>query len=110
MDREAILAVYHKVSGVMDLMVRAAEAGDWDEVTELEPQCSAYVDVLRASDHHDGLTEDEREYKMRVIRKILEDDQRIRELATPWMRELSELIHHSVTIRKVSQAYHPQRF
>jgi Flagellar protein FliT. len=105
MDKKAILAVYDKVSGVMGLMVQAAEANDWDAVTELEPQCSAYVDALRASDSHDGLTEDEMQYKMGVIQKILDDDRRIRELAQPWMKELSGLIHSSANSRKVNRAY-----
>lgn len=105
MDKKAILLVYDKISAVMDLMVQAAEASNWDALTELETQCSAYVDALKTSDHHDGLTEDEGEYKMQVIRKILEDDRKIRDLTEPWMKRLSELISHSSTSRKVNQAY-----
>lgn len=105
MDKKAILAVYEKVSGVMSLMVKAAEAKDWDIVTELEPQCTAYVSALRTSDHHDGLTDDEMEYKMSMIQKILDDDRRIRELTQPWMKELTDMIHSSANSRKVNRAY-----
>jgi flagellar protein FliT len=105
MDRKAILAVYDKVSGVMGLMVQAAEANDWDMVTELEPQCTAYVDALRASDNHDGLTEDEMQYKMSIIQKILDDDRRIRELLQPWMKELSDLICSSANSRRINRIY-----
>lgn len=105
MDKTAIQAVYDKVSGVMGLMVQAAEAGDWDRLTELELQCSAYVDALRIYDHHDGLTDDERDCKMQVIRKILDDDRRIRDLTEPWIKQLSELIHHSAVSHKVNRAY-----
>lgn len=105
MDKKAILAVYDKVSGVMGLMLQAAEAADWDTVTELGPQCTAYMDALRTSDNHEGLTEEEMEYKMSVIRKILDDDRRIRELAQPWMKELGDLIHSSSNTRKINRAY-----
>lgn len=105
MDKKAILAVYEKVAGVMSLMVQAAESSDWDQVTALEPACSAYVDSLRSSDHHEGLTDDELQYKMAVIRKILDDDRRIRELADPWMKQLTGMIHSSATSRKVNRAY-----
>ncbi len=105
MDKQAILAVYEKLSGVMSLMVQAAEAGDWDRLTELMPQCSAYVDVLRANDRHDGLTEDEMAHKMTVIGKILDDDRRVRELTQPWMKQLSDLIHNASVSRKLNRAY-----
>jgi len=105
MDKKAIFSVYEKVAGVMNLMVQAAEASDWDAVTALEPQCSAYVGALRTTDHHDDLTEEEMQYKMRVIQKILDDDRRIRELAQPWMKELSDLIHSSSNSRKIYRAY-----
>ncbi|MDL2284137.1 flagellar protein FliT [Oxalobacter sp. OttesenSCG-928-P03] len=105
MDKNTILTVYDKVSGVMGLMVLAAEASDWDRLTELQPQCKAYVDTLRISDHHEGLTDEEIEHKMFLIRKILDDDRRIRELTEPWMKQLADLLGHSVTSRKVNQAY-----
>jgi flagellar protein FliT len=105
MEKEAILAVYEKISGVMNLMVQAAEASDWDALTELEGHCSSYMDTLRLNDHHDGLSEKEVQYKMEVIQKILDDDRKIRELTEPWLKKLSELINHSANSRKVSQAY-----
>jgi len=105
MDKRAILVVYDKVSGMMDLMVEAAEAQDWQVLTELESQCSAYVDTLRMSDSHDDLTKDEMVYKMTIIQKILDDDRRIRKLTEPWMKQLTDLIHRSATSRKVNRAY-----
>ncbi|WAW09552.1 flagellar protein FliT [Oxalobacter vibrioformis] len=105
MDKHVIMAVYDKISAVMSLMVQAAEMNDWDTLVDLELQCSTYVNTLRAGDHHDGLTEDEIQLKMDMIQRILEDDRRIRELADPRMKELSDLIYHSATTRKVQQAY-----
>lgn len=105
MEKDAILTVYEKVSAVTGLMVQAAEAADWDMLTELGPQCAAYVDALRAGDSHEGLTGEEAEYKMGVIRKILEDDRRIRDLAAPRMRELGDLVHSSATSRRINRAY-----
>lgn len=105
MNQQAILAVYEKVSGVMDLMVQAAEGGEWDLLAQLEMQCTAYVDSLRRSDHHEGLTEEDRQRKMQMIEKILDDNRRVRELTTPWMKQLTDLLQHSATSRKVHQSY-----
>ena len=105
MDKNAIITVYEKVSGVMGLMVQAAEASEWDMLTELESQCSAYVDVLKTSDSHEGLTEDEAMHKISIIRKILDDDRRIRELTEPRIKELGDLIRHTATERKINRAY-----
>lgn len=105
MDKHAIMTVYEKVSGVMGLMVQAAEASEWDMLTELESQCAAYVDVLKSGDSHEGLTSDEMEHKIKVIQKILDDDLRIRELTESRMKELGELIRHSSTTRKLNRAY-----
>ena len=105
MKKSVILSVYEKVSTVMGMMVQAAEEKDWDRLIELESHCSSYMDTLRFGDHHDGLTAEELQYKMNVIRKILDDDKKIREYTEPWMKELSGLISHSFTARKVNQAY-----
>ncbi len=105
MDKNAIITVYEKVSGVMDLMVQAAEANEWDMLTELESQCSAYVSVLKTNDSHEGLSEDEARHKISIIQKILDDDRRIRELTEPRIKELGDLIRHSATARKVNRAY-----
>ena len=105
MEKSVILSVYEKVSGVMGLMVQAAEEKDWDRLIELETHCSSYMDTLRFGDHHDDLTVEELQYKMDLIRKILNDDRKIREQTEPWMKELSDLIRHSSTARKINHAY-----
>jgi len=105
MDKEAILAVYEKVSGVMGLMVQAAQANDWDTLIELDMSCSSYMEILRSDDNHEGLSEEELQHKMQMIQKILDDGRKIRELTEPWMKELSGFINHSTTSRKVNQAY-----
>lgn len=105
MDKQEILSFYDKILAVMELMVKAAEDGDWDSVATLEPQCSAYIDVLRSKDHHEGLTEEESSYKMNLIQKILDDDSRIQELMRHRMDELTDLIQHTATSRKVHRVY-----
>ena len=109
MDKQAVLEIYEEISVFTDRMVQAAANNDWDNLELLEKECSSRVALLQ---RHDGeinllLTEEERQQKVDVIRKILEDDRQIREFTEPWMKKLSELIHHSNVSRKLNQAYRP---
>lgn len=106
MNNDEILSLYEKVAGITDQMLIAARAGDWDRLAALESDCSGHVDVLRqTATVREPLTPSARERKARIIRKILDDDRQIRDLAAPWMAELSALINSTGTERKLSQAY-----
>lgn len=100
-----MMSVYEKVSLITGRMLDAARNSDWDELASLEEQCSACIDVLRAKDSHGLLPESERQRKVGVIRKILDDDRQIREIVTPWMTHLSALINSSGTERRLNRAY-----
>jgi flagellar protein FliT len=107
MEKREILSVYEKVSSVMEKMAQAAQDSDWDMLIELEAHYTLYMNLLRQKDHHEDLTDEEIQFKMELIQKILDDDKTIRELTEPWMKQLSELIAHSSTSRKIDHAYQP---
>ena len=90
MTSEDILTVYESVADLTGQMLAAAGSNDWDRLVELEQQCSSKVSVLRASE---------------LIKKVLADDRRIRDLTTPWMAHLSKLIKSNGTQRRVANAY-----
>ncbi|MDR1310508.1 MAG: flagellar protein FliT [Burkholderiaceae bacterium] len=102
---EMILSTYRRLSGIMGTMALAAGAGEWDRLEALEQQSAACMDVLRASDRNEILSDGERQEKMAMIRQILEDDRKIRDAAEPRLKQLSDLIASSRNARRVTQAY-----
>jgi len=107
MNSQTIMTIYEEVSYFMDRMLGAASNSDWDSLELLEKECSSRVAILQKYDNEINLllTEEERQKKMDLIRKILDDDRQIREFTEPWMKNLSELINHSSVSRKLTQAY-----
>ena len=108
MDHQAIMMIYEEISSFTNRMLEAASNNDWDSLESLEKECSSRIIVLKKYDNNDAnmlLTQEELQKKMDLIRKILDDDRQIREITEPWMKKLSELIHHSSVSRKLSQTY-----
>lgn len=46
-----------------------------------------------------------RQRKVALIKQILEDDRKIRDLTMPWMAQLSKLINSTGTERRLANAY-----
>jgi flagellar protein FliT len=107
MTNEAILEVYENVAAITTRMLEAARTGDWEQLAELESRCSRQVATLQKYDAPHTLTGASRDKKVEIIRKILADDQEIRSITQPWMKQLTALMHSTGTERKLSQAYGP---
>ena len=105
MTSEDILTVYESVADLTGQMLAAAGSNDWDRLVELEQQCSSKVSTLRASEGAQTLTGPARKRKVELIKKVLADDRRIRDLTTPWMAQLSKLINSNGTQRRLANAY-----
>jgi flagellar protein FliT len=100
-----VLSIYENVSEITDKMVAAARSGDWDTLVALENRCSGQVNRLKAEEPPEPLSAEVRETKVRIIKKILEDDRQIRDIVEPWMKQLAVLINSTGTERKLTQAY-----
>ncbi|MGV3741039.1 MAG: flagellar protein FliT [Burkholderiaceae bacterium] len=105
MDNQDILEVYENVATITTQMLAAARTGDWEQLAELESRCSSQVATLKQVDASITLTGSNRDKKVEIIRKILADDQEIRAITEPWMKQLSALMQSTGTERKLSQAY-----
>lgn len=105
MNNEAIMAIYEEVSEITTRMLAAAVSNEWEVLAQLEKECSSRVAVLEKHDTNSSLSEVQRQQKMDLIKKILEDDRQIREITEPWMVKLSTMINHSNVSRKLNQAY-----
>jgi flagellar protein FliT len=104
-DTDICLEVYEAVGQLTDRMLAAARGGEWDQLTELEHQCSALVTSLATARNSTPLALDARDRKVKIIQKILADDRAIRDLVSPWMAELAARMNSSSTSRKLTTTY-----
>lgn len=100
-----LLNVYEKVAHITADMLIAAQANDWDLLSQLEHDCSNHVSTLREFEGPSELPEELKAKKIVIIKKILADDRAIREITEPWMQNLTNLMKSSSTSRKLSQSY-----
>ena len=105
MNSTDVLALYETVADITGLMLDAARNGDWDQVTVLESRCASHIERLKTGGPQTPLTDASRVRKVQIIKRILADDRKIRDIAEPWMAELSMLINSTGAERKLSQAY-----
>ena len=105
MTGDHILSVYESVSSLSGDMLAAAQAGEWDQLVELETRCASQVQVLRAGESGATLNDEYRSRKVAMIRKILADDRAIRDLTSPWMAKLGAMMHSTGTERRLANAY-----
>lgn len=105
LSSQEVINLYETVAVITDQMLTAARNGDWDQLVELESRCASHVATLQSSEPPMPLQGENRERKVKIIRKILADDREIRNLTEPWMAHLSKLINSAGTERKLSQAY-----
>lgn len=104
-NSEQNLELYEAVGQMTDRMLAAARAGEWDQLTDLESECSALVARLAAVNDAAPLPVDSRARKVKIIQKILADDRAIRDLVSPWMAELAARMNSSSTSRKLTTTY-----
>lgn len=106
MDNQEILSLYEAVADITDKMLAAARSGDWEQLAALESHCSSQVEIIKQNDQQrPPLTATARERKVKIIKKILDDDRQIRDITEPWMAQLTAMINSTGTERKLSQAY-----
>lgn len=99
------LEVYEAVAQITDRMLAAAQAGEWDQLTEIEDRCAALVASLAAAATDAPLALEGRARKVQIIQKILADDRAIRDLVSPWMADLAARLNSTSTSRKLTTTY-----
>ena len=105
MNSNEVLSLYETVATITDQMLAAARNGDWEQLVALESRCANHIETLMVEEPRAALPKEERERKVSIIRKILEDDREIRNITEPWMAQLSVMINSVGTERKLSKAY-----
>lgn len=106
LNAEQVLGIYENVSSLTRQMLLAAQASDWDQLSELESRCAHEVGLLRnGQEPVSTLSAELRERKVQMLRQILDDDRAIRDITQPWLQRLQGLINNTGQQRKLEQAY-----
>lgn len=105
MTNQQVLAAYEAMQILTARMLVAAGNAEWDELESLERQISAHVLRLKENEEQVVLESAGRLRKVELIKQMLEDDRKIRDLAMPWMAQLSKLINSTGTERRLANAY-----
>lgn len=106
MQGDDIIENYEALSRITGNMLLAAENGDWDSLVKLEQNCRAMVGHLVTQAEHRRLSPSEQQRRVDVIRKILADDARIRELTAPRLSSLLDLLHGTGKAKNLARTYH----
>ncbi|RJG15591.1 flagellar protein FliT [Massilia cavernae] len=105
MTSQEVLSTYESMVELTEQMVAAASSSDWDRLVVLETRCAGHVEALRQNEAKVELNGDSRLRKVQCIKKLLDDDRKIRDLTMPWMTQLSALINNTGTQRRLAAAY-----
>ncbi|MFP5390422.1 MAG: flagellar protein FliT [Gammaproteobacteria bacterium] len=105
MTSQQVVSTYEAMVAITGQMLQAATDSDWDRLADLERQCAAHVRALKESEPVQPLVGANRTRKVEAIRKMLDDDRKIRDLTTPWMARLSAMISNAGAERRLARAY-----
>jgi flagellar protein FliT len=93
----SVLSYYEAIEKASADMLRAARAGDWDQVVKLEGACVLLISQLKAAAREVPLAQDEARVKSRIMQRILVNDAEVRHLAEPWLPDLHRLMQGKST-------------
>jgi flagellar protein FliT len=91
-DPDTLMSIYQRMTALSEIMVEAARGGDWDTVTETEKQVAALAADMAARPTTAPRDESDRQARMALLKRMLANDAIVRELAQPWMQELSQIL------------------
>lgn len=88
-----LLGYYEAIGHVSQLMLEAAERADWQSLEHMHACCEELIRCVRAT----GLTPETldaaaRRRRMEILRQIMADDARIRDLTEPSLQRVETLL------------------
>jgi len=105
MNSRELISIYENVAEITAEMVHAAEENAWQLLARLEEQCSSQVQTIKDNPVSEKLAREEHDQKVSVIKRILADDKRIRDITQPRLAQLSLLMNGASTQQKLARAY-----
>lgn len=107
MNSTQVIAVYEDIRIITEQMLQAARASDWEQLVVLEKKCKSLVERLIAAEPREPLSGKLQQRKVEIIRQVLADDAKIRNLTEPWMKQLQSILSTAGHEKKLLQAYKP---
>ena len=105
MTNQQVLDTYEAMQALTARMLVVAGNAEWEELEALEQQIGKHVLRLKGNEEQVVLESAGRLRKVALIKQMLEDDRKIRDLTMPWMAQLSKLINSTGTERRLANAY-----
>jgi len=105
MNSQELISIYENVATITEQMVHAAEEHNWQLLATLEASCTAQVQVIKDNPEPVELAQEDYTKKVGVIKRILADDRKIRDITQPRMAQLGELMRRTSTQSKLARAY-----
>lgn len=87
---QMLIDYYKAIEDSSVKMLEAARVQDWDGVVRYEGACAVLIEQLRHRAQSVQLQDEDRVEKARIMRRILENDAQIRNLAEPWVQQIDE--------------------
>lgn len=100
-----VIANYELLSVLTGQMRDAAAHGEWDQLINIEHQCSDLVAAMKPVDIEVKLDEAARLRKVELINKILADNAEIRNCTQGWMEQLQLSMQSNRLEQRLQQAY-----
>ena len=107
MNSQQIIAAYEAILALTGQMLEAARRSDWDSLVALEQDCKNRVEQLMAENGGQPLSNQFRQRKVEIIRKVLADDAEIRNITEPWMAHLQNILGSTTREQRLRQVYDP---
>ncbi|OGT01928.1 MAG: hypothetical protein A2143_00880 [Gallionellales bacterium RBG_16_57_15] len=106
MSASQIITNYESLSAITSRMRDAAVHGEWDQLVDLEQQCSRQAAAMKPADTASALLDEPaRQRKIHLIKKILADDAEIRNRTEMWMGQLQRIMQSNRQEQRLQQAY-----
>lgn len=88
-------------------MVNAARASNWDALVDAERECARRVAALREhqANARSAVDDDDEKRRINILGEILAHDAEIRELTSPWLKQLGQFLAGSSRERRLGDAY-----
>ncbi|MEO6986060.1 MAG: flagellar protein FliT [Paralcaligenes sp.] len=101
----AILNHYQTIANVSGQMLAQARANRWDSVLTLADQYRNAIELLR---NMNPLSSEDRQARQHLLIQILDDDAKLRDLASPELRRLGVLLGQIKRQQSVLRTYSAQ--
>jgi flagellar protein FliT len=100
-----LFSYYEAIAAITARMLSAARNDDWNQLFQLQTEYERLVDEIRPIDARVALDEAGRQQKHDLLRRILDNDAGIRDLASPRIARLSALIASNRQTRALNDMY-----